>query len=71
MPSSSPSRQEFLIRFGCAFPFFSFLAFLLSVRLVDDWGVIPVAVGAFLVVVGVSIFVALKGDGAWEFLLRR
>lgn len=59
-------RFEFRVRFGCSFLFFGLLLALLSWPLV---GWLGLALAAFLwlaLTAGVSVYAAMKGDGAWK-----
>lgn len=63
-------REEFWIRFVCAFFCFGFLAALLMFRFIDELG-IPAGLGIWLLVVlSISLYAARYGDAAWEKLGR-
>jgi hypothetical protein len=63
-------REEFWIRFVCAFLCFGFLAALLTFRLIDNVG-IPAGLGIWLMaVLSLSLYVAKYGDEAWVRLTR-
>ncbi|MCX6853749.1 MAG: hypothetical protein NTV80_02465 [Verrucomicrobia bacterium] len=63
-------REEFWIRFVCAFLFFGFLAALLIVRFIDSLGIAQ-GLGLWTVVVlWVSVYAAKVGDQAWLDLIE-
>ena len=63
-------REEFWIRFVCAFLFFGFLAALLIVRFIDFLGIAQ-GLGLWAVVVlTVSLYAAKVGDQAWHNIIE-
>lgn len=63
-------REEFWIRFVCAFLCFGFLAALLMFRLIDKVG-IPAGLGIWLMaVLSISFYAAREGDHAWQKLVN-
>ena len=63
-------REEFWIRFVCAFLFFGFLAALLIVRFIDSLGTAQGLVLWAVVVLSVSLYAAKVGDRAWHNIIE-
>ena len=70
MSNPPHDRLEFWIRFGCAFIFSGAILFLLGLRIVDQTGLIPGVCGWAVSVTAISVYAALRGDSAWEFLIN-
>ncbi len=63
-------REEFWVRFGCAFLFFGFLAALLIVRYLDSLGIAQ-GIGLWtIIVISISLYAAKVGDQAWHNIIE-
>ena len=71
MSSPPVDRSEFWIRFVCGFLFFGIFNSLIGLRFFAySTGLVPTMVGAVVITLAMSLFVARIGDEGWYTLIN-